>query len=386
MSYTFKSFDVTDRSSIRQFIQVPWEIYANDPMWVPPLIKERLDFLSPSHPYFEHANARFWMAYKDGRTVGRISAQVDELRSASDNELVGYFGMFECIDDVGLAGELLSKAEQWIVSHQCAVIRGPFSLSINQESGLLVDGFETPPMIMMGHALPYYQTLLVNNKYQKARDLYAWFNQSEFSDPPAMQRLVERYDERIVLRDLNKKDFDHDIQSMLEIFNDAWANNWGFIPFTENEFIHLGKEMLLLIPASHFKIAELDGEPVGMIAGLPNFNEIIKDLKGRLLWTGIFKLIWRLKFSPPTTGRVALLGIKQKYQNQLIGSALAFMLISKIKEVARDTGVTTHEMSWVLEDNKRLNKILESLGANRYKTYRVFEKRLLPLAGLEVSQ
>ena len=147
-------------------------------------------------------------------------------------------------------------------------------------------------------------------------------------------------------------------------------------PFTENEFMHLGKEMLQLIPADHFKIAEFDGKPVGMVAGLPNFNETIKDLNGRLFPFGIFKLLWRFKFSWPTTGRVALLGIKQEYQNQMIGSALAFMLIGGIKEVAYATGVTSHEMSWVLEDNERLNKILESLGGVRYKTYRIFEKNL----------
>jgi len=378
VSFKLDSFDVTDRALIRKFIRVPWDIYRDDPAWIPPLIKERLDFLSPRHPYFEHATARFWLAQKDGQYVGRISAQKDQLKSASDQEAIGYFGMFECINDSEVAGKLFSEAEAWLKLQNCEVIRGPFSLSINQESGLLVDGFDTPPYIMMGHAKPYYQALLLEHDYSKAKDLYAWFNQSEFTDPPAMQRLVERYQGRIVLRDMDKKQFDRDIKIMMEVFNDAWANNWGFIPFTQNEFVHLGKEMLQLIPASHFKIAELDGEPVGMIAGLPNFNEIIKDLNGKLLFTGLIKFLWRLKFSPPTTGRVALLGIKQKYQNQLIGSALAFMLISKIKQVARDTGVTQHEMSWVLEDNKRLNKILESLGASRYKTYRIFEKRLLP--------
>ncbi|MDW3094320.1 MAG: GNAT family N-acetyltransferase [Gammaproteobacteria bacterium] len=377
MSLTLRSFDVTDRASIKKFIIVPWDIYKDDPNWVPPLIKERLDLLSPKHPYFEHAQARFWIAYHGSSAVGRISAQIDQMKSINDHESVGYFGMFECIDDTSIAGELFAEAERWIAAHQCALIRGPFSLSINQECGLLIEGFDTPPYIMMGHAKPYYQELLMNHEYRKAKDLYAWHNQSEFTDPPAMERLVERYQDRIVMRDVNKKQVDRDINILMEVFNDSWANNWGFIPFTANEFIHLGKEMLRLIPASHFKIAELDGEPVGMIAGLPNFNQIIKDLNGKLLFSGVFKFLWRLKFSPPTTGRVALLGIKQEYQNQLVGSALAFMLISKIKEVAYETGVTEHEMSWVLEDNKRLNKILESLGASRYKTYRIFEKRLL---------
>ena len=377
MSYTFISFDVTNRSNIRKFIQSAWGIYQDDPAWVPPLLKERLDLLSPKHPYFDHANVKFWIAYQDGKAIGRISAQVDQLKSISDSKMVGYFGFFECIENETLAGDLLNKAECWLASQGCEIIRGPFSLSINQESGLLVDGFGTSPYIMMGHAKPYYSSLLLSNGYKKAKDLYAWFNQSEFSNPPAMQRVIERYKDRITLRDVDKKQFSRDIKYMLEIFNDAWEKNWGFIPFTEKEFTHLGKEMLQMIDEDHFIIAEVDGEPVGMVAGLPNFNEIIQDLNGRLFPLGLFKLIWRLKFSPPRTGRVALLGIKQKYQNQLIGSALAFMLIGKIKDVALRTGITSHEMSWVLEDNQRLNKILESLGSSKYKTYRIFEKNLV---------
>ena len=376
MSYTTISFDVSDRSNILNFIQVAWEFYKNDSAWVPPLLKERLDLLSPSHPYFEHAQANFWIAYQNDKPVGRISAQIDQLKSSSDIHLVGYFGLFECIDDDALANELLKKAEQWLVSKNCKIIRGPYNLSINQESGLLIDGFSTPPFIMMGHARPYYAKLLLSNGYEKAKDMYAWINHSEFLNPPAMERLIERYSNRIILRNVEKKYVKRDIKYMFEIFNDAWEKNWGFIPFTENEFFHLGKEMMLLVDPEYFIIAELDGEPVGMIAALPNFNETIKDLNGRLFPTGWIKFLWRLKFSPPVSARVPLLGIKQQYQNTLIGSALAYMLIGKIKGVGIDRGITSHELSWVLEDNDRLNKILESLGSTRYKTYRIFEKNL----------
>ena len=376
MSITIKSFDVNDRSQVHKFVQVPWQIYQDDPVWVPPLIKERMGLLSPKHPYFEHAQANFWIAQIDGQAVGRISAQVDQIKPASEQSNIGYFGMFECVDDPEVATKLFEVAEAWLRVHQCDLVRGPFNLSINQESGLLVDGFDTPPYIMMGHGKKYYQDLVISSGYKKAKDLYAWFNQSEFNNPPAMERIINRYRDRVLVRDLDKNNLERDMRYMLEIFNNSWANNWGFIPFTENEFMYLGREMLQLIPADHFKIAEFDGEPVGMVAGLPNFNETIKDLNGRLFPFGLVKLLWRLKFSWPTTGRVALLGIKQKYQNQMIGSALAFMLIGKIKEVAHATGVASHEMSWVLEDNERLNKILESLGGIRYKTYRVFEKRL----------
>lgn len=376
MSLSIQSFDVNERSLTRKFVQAPWQIYIDDPVWVPPLIKERMDHLSPNHPYFEHATARFWVAQLHGKIIGRISAQVDELKPAGEQEQVGYFGMFECIDDAEVAMQLFKHTEEWLGQHRCALVRGPFNLSINQESGLLVEGFNTAPQLMMGHARPYYQRLLTDNEYYKAKDLYAWCIETEFVSPPAMQHVVNRYEKRIKLRDVSKKTLQKDVKIMMHIFNNAWENNWGFIPFTAHEFEHLGKQMLQLIPADHFKIAELDGEPVGIIAGLPNFNEIIKDLNGRLFPFGIVKLLWRLKFSWPKTGRVALLGIKQEYQNQLLGSALAFMLIAKIKEVALKYGVTANEISWVLEDNDRLNKILQSLGARRYKTYRVYEKRL----------
>ncbi|MFK8026586.1 MAG: N-acetyltransferase [Gammaproteobacteria bacterium] len=376
MSLTLHSFDVTDRASIKKFIKVPWGLYVDDSCWVPPLIQERLDLLSPKHPYFEHAQARFWIAYREGEAVGRISAQIDQLKSLSDHELVGYFGMFECVDDVEVAAELFSQAEQWIASHGCNLIRGPFSLSINQESGLLIKGFDTKPYIMMGHAKRYYQNLFEQNHYEKAKDLFAWLNQWDFENPPAMQRILKRYENRIVLRSVNKKNIQADMKIMLDIFNDSWANNWGFVPFTENEFMHLGKELLQLISSDHFKIAEFEGEPAGMVVGLPNFNEITQDLNGRLFPTGIFKLLWRLKFARPNSGRGALLGIKQEYQNQMKGSALALTLIGKFKEFAIEVGFKQHELSWVLEDNMRLNKILKSLGATQYKTYRVYEKRL----------
>lgn len=284
--------------------------------------------------------------------------------------------MFECVQKPELAKELLHHAEEWLKTNGCNVVRGPFSLSINQESGLLVEGFDTQAFVMMGHAQPYYREMIEACGYRKAKDLYAWFNNTDFKRPPAMRRLLERYGQRVIVRSLDKKNARQDLKLVLEIFNDAWTNNWGFIPFTEKEFMHLGNEMLQFFPPEYFKIAEYDGEPVGMIVMLPNLNEIIKDLDGKLLISGIIKLLWRLKFAPPSSGRVPLLGIKRKYQNQLVGSAIAFSLIGEMQQTMLAHGLVRHEMSWVLEDNVRLNKILESLGGYRYKTYRVFEKQL----------
>ena len=319
---------------------------------------------------------KFWLAKCDGEVVGRISAQIDQMSPRTETGTLGFFGMFECIDNADLAIELLAKAEEWLKSNNCKVVRGPFSLSINQESGLLIDGFDKEAFFMMGHALPYYQDLLAAAGYRKAKDLYAWFNKTDFERPPAMQRLLKRYRHRVILRDLNKKRVQQELKLVLDIFNDAWTNNWGFIPFTEKEFMHLGHEMLQFFPAEYFKIAEYDQEPVGMIVMLPNINEIIKDINGKLLPSGIVKLLWRLKFAPPRSGRVPLMGIKQVYQNKLVGSAIAFMLIGEMQQTMLENGIVTHDMSWVLEDNTRLNKILESLGGYRYKTYRVFEKQL----------
>ena len=338
---------------------MPWSIYRDDSKWVPPLLKERLDLLSSRHPYFEHANARFWLATRNGDLVGRVSAQVDQLSPKNESGKIGYFGMFECINDRALAKELLNRAEEWLKACGKNFVRGPFSLSINQESGLLVDGFDTQPFFMMGHAQPYYQDLLSECGYVKAKDLYAWFNKTDFKRPSAMQRLLQRYHRRIVIRNLDKKQAKQELKLVLEIFNDAWINNWGFVPFTEKEFLHLGAEMLQFFPPEYFKIAEYDQQSVGMIVTLPNINELIEDLNGRLLPTGILKLLWRLKFAPPSSARVPLLGIKQKFQNQLVGSAIAFMLIGEMQQTMLANGLVTHEMSWVLEDNLRLNKILE---------------------------
>ena len=187
--------------------------------------------------------------------------------------------MFECIDDDNVASQLFECAETWLSGFGCELIRGPFSLSINQESRMLVDGFEKSPFIMMGHARKYFQALVTGAGYTKAKDLYAWFFNTDFNNPPAMQRLIDRYNDRIMIRDLDKKNFDRDMNVMLNIFNNSWANNWGFIPFTENEFHHMGKEIIQLIPVEQIKIAHLDDQTDGMKAKIPKINENIKDLK-----------------------------------------------------------------------------------------------------------
>ena len=376
MPYDVHAFSVADRASVRKFLDVPVDIYADDPSWVQPLYIDQLEKLSSKHPYFEHAQVRFWIISKDGRMVGRISAQIDQLQARSDVQKIGCIGNFECIDDQQVANKLFLEAQQWLSAHSCECARGPFNLSINQECGLLIDGFDRPPCIMMGHARSYYQQLFEQGGYTKAKDLIAWWHDQEFVPSKAMARVIDRYQDKITIRNVDPKQAQRDINIMKDIFNDAWIDNWGYIPFTDKEFKHLGKEMLQFFPARYFKIAEYQGEPVGLMALLPNINELIADLNGRLLPFGWAKLLWRMKFSSAKTGRAALLGIKRDYQNQMISSAMVFMLIDQLRKEGFKDGIVQHELSWVLEDNHRLNKIIESFGSIPYKTYRIFEKQL----------
>jgi len=376
LPYVVHAFTLDDRPSIRKFLDVPVAIYADDPAWVQPLYVDQLEKLSVKHPYFEHAQARFWIIFKNDEMIGRISAQIDQLNALSDHQKIGCIGNFECIDDQAAANRLFSEAEQWLRAHSCEIARGPFNLSINQECGLLIDGFEQPPCIMMGHARPYYQRLYGDGGYTKAKDLVAWWHDKEFVPSNAMARVIDRYQKQITIRNVDPKHSQRDIYIMREIFNDAWIDNWGYIPFTDREFEHLGKEMMQFFPARYFKIAEYRGQPVGLMALLPNINELIADLKGKLFPFGWAKLLWRMKFSSPKTGRAALLGIKRDYQNQMSSSAMVFMLIDQLREEGLKDGIVHHELSWVLEDNHRLNKIIESFGSVPYKTYRIFEKQL----------
>ena len=377
MSIELESFDNTDGRRKKEFVKLPSEIMRDDPNWVSLLLVERLAQLHPKHPFFKHAKARFWLLKRDGQNIGRISAQVDQLAWQHDMPGMGFIGNFDCIDDVEVAKCLFSAAEVWLSENGCDQVRGPFSLSINQESGCLIDGFDTPPFPMMGHAMPYYQTLYEANGYAKAKDLYAWKSDADRSFPAAMQRILSQHKGRCVMRDFDRKHYKRDLLIMLDLFNDAWRKNWGFIPFTEEEFLLIGKEMMQIVPTDFIKFAEVEGKAAAFVAYIPNINSLIGDLKGKLFPFGFLKLLYRLRFAPAKSGRIALMGIRQEFQNSLMGSTLTFMLLHELHLSTVAKGYNTVEMSWVLEDNKRLNKVMQSTGGKRYKTYRVFEKKLM---------
>ncbi len=367
---------VDGRRDRARFLRLPHAIYRDDPAWIAPLTLERREHLSRKNPYFEHAEWRAWIAWRDARPVGRITAQVDRLHLERHQDATGFFGMIEAEDRAETFQALLDTAEHWLRAQGMRRVRGPFSFSINDESGLLVEGFETPPMVMMGHARRYYGPRVEACGYVKAMDLLAYRLATEAEAPAALRALAARLDERVRVRPLRRRDFPREIETLRDIFNDAWSENWGFIPFTPAEFEELGRNLRLLLDDDFIQIAEVDGRPAAMAVALPNLNEAARDLNGRLLPLGWLKLLWRLKVRFPSSGRVPLLGVRKCYQNSLLGPALAYMVIDALAKPVRRRGIGMMELSWILETNRRMRAILEDMGADAYKRYRVYEKTL----------
>ena len=371
---------VGDDAGIECFIRVPFALYADDPHWVAPLILERRDHLNPRrNPYFGHAEVAYWLALRDGRAVGRISAQVDRAYLERHDDATGHFGFIEGIDDGAVFKGLFAAAEGWLRERGMVRVRGPFSLSINDEAGLLVDGYDSPPSMMMGHAPPYYAPRIEAEGYAKANDLFAYRYDSSQTFPPGPAALVKRARRStpIELRHLNTARYQADLDIILDIFNDAWSDNWGFVPFTPAEIRHMAKSMKPLIREKLITIIEVDGEPAAMAVSLPNLNEAIADLDGSLLPFGWAKLLWRLKIGRMRSARVLLMGVRRKYHNSPLGSALAFTAIGAIYRELTAAGFDYAEMSWVLENNLVMRRMIEACGARHYKTYRVYEKALV---------
>lgn len=367
---------VSDRASLKEFIRLPWKLYHSDPHWVPPLLVERVHTFSAKNPYFQHARWQCWIAYRGNEPVGRISAQIDDLHLSRYKDRTGFFGLVEAEHEAGIFQALFQAAETWLQAQGMATVRGPFNLSINQECGLLVDGFDSPPMIMMGHARPYYQRYFERNAYEKAQDLLAYRIGIHFTLPPGVSLFLKKAKNSMRIRPLRRKHLNEDLAIIKDIYEEAWSENWGFLPFTNAEFSEIGQQLKLLVEDDFVQIAEIDGEPTAMLVAFPNLHEVIQDLNGRLFPWGWLKILWRLKGSYPRSGRVALMGVRKRFQSSPMGAAMAYGLIEAVREAGLRKNIQQIETSWILEDNKRMRHILESLGAEPYKTYRIYEKTL----------
>lgn len=367
---------VSSAAQWQQFIALPQRIYAKDPAWIAPLAFMQREQLSPRNHFFEHARWRAWLALRDGRPVGRITAQIDELHLQQHGDAAGYFGLMEAEEDAAIVAALLCTAQDWLRGEGMRQVRGPFNLHINEEVGLLVEGFDTPPYVLMGHARPWYGAALEAQGFRGVKDLLAYHVRPDFDAPRVMERLAQRVSERVVVRTVRRKRLLEDAAIMRDIFNDAWQNNWGFVPLAAAEWAETVSTLTKLMPDDYIQIAEYDGEPVAFIVALPNLNEAARDLKGKLLPFGWAKLLWRLKVRHPRTARVPLMGVRLAYQHSRLGPTLAFMVIDAVRKALHARGVRDVEMGWILEDNDGMRNIIETIGGEAYKRYRVYEKEL----------
>ena len=357
-------------ADMRAFLRLPWRIYRDDPHWVPPLLVEQRKLLNRrKHPFHQHADVEYFLARRGDEVVGRIAAIVNHRHIEFHHEDVGFFGFFECIDDPAAARALILRAEEWLVARGMKAMRGPMNFSTNEECGLLVDGFDTPPMIMTTHNPPYYERLLESAGLRRTKEMYAYLL-AELSEPTRLMRGVARVAERsgAVVRPIRMKELRSEIERVREVYNSAWEQNWGFVPMTEAEFDEMAKQMKQIVDPELCLIAEIGDEPVAFGLVLPDFNQAIRHTNGRLLPFGLFKLLWHARRIDQV--RVLTLGVKPEYRRL----GLDAMLMLRGYRRALELGYKRSEASWILEDNLPMRRIMERLGWSVYKTYRVYEK------------
>ena len=370
---------VASKADRRTFVDFVWEVYKDDPCWVPPLKDEVHGLIDARrNPWFGHGDAQFWLAERNGRVIGRISAQVDRLVLEHMGPGIGQWGMFEALEGEAAAA-LIRTAEGWLHEKGMTTALGPISISIWDEPGLLIQGYEEPPMVMMGHHRPAYRQWIEAAGYQKAKDLYTFELDIRIDMIPVIDRLIKsgEANPRIRIRDVDKSKFDQEAAIILHILNDAWSDNWGFVPLTDAEIAYAGKKLKPIIVEDLVKIAEVDGQPMAFMITIPDMNEMIRDLDGKLFPFGWAKLLWRLHKVATSRVRVPLMGVRKSLQGGRMATQLAFMLIESTRRVCIDKyGINVGEFGWVLEDNQGMMSIAQLPGADINHTYRIYERSL----------
>ncbi|MBE4752477.1 N-acetyltransferase [Corallococcus sp. ZKHCc1 1396] len=357
------------------FIRLPYALYRDDPNWVPPLEMERKDFLDPKkNPFFDYAEVELFLARRGSDVVGRVAAIKNPRHMEVHGTKEGFFGLFECVNDAGVARGLLDAASAWLKARGIDRLLGPANFSSNQDWGLLVEGFDTPPALMMPYNPTYYLGLLETCGFTKAKDLWAYELSSSAEPPEKVARIAEKIRQRegVTVRPVNLKDFPAEVARIKEVYNSAWEKNWGFIPFTEREFDHMAKEMKTIVRPELVLIAEVKGEPVAFSMTLPDANPAFKAANGRLTTFGLPIGLMKLVLASRSLKRLRLLtlGIKEGYRRR----GLDAILYLDTLRTAKALGYTGGEISWTLEDNHLVNRAIESMGGQRSKTYRVFQR------------
>ncbi len=366
------------RRDVTRFIDLPYRLHARDPVWVPPLRRDVELLLSRTrNPFFEHAEAEYFIAEREGRVVGRIAAISNQLHNETHGDRVGFFGFFESIDDQTVADALLNSVAAWCRERGHDVLRGPASFSVNDECGLLVDGFEMPPTLMMPHNPRYYIGLLERAGFTKAKDLWVYQGGSEEHYVPVPERLARgteliRQRQGITLRSLNMKDFQGEVERIKELYNAAWEKNWGFVPMTDHEIDHLAEQFKPVVIPSMVPMAEKDGKLIGFGIALPDLNVVFRRHRSGRMFPMILDLLWSLKMKRIRRARILLLGVHPEYRGKGVDAMLYHWIWTRSGERAIYWG----EAGWILEDNPAMNAGLEKMTFRVYKTYRLYDRAI----------
>jgi len=367
--------DAESGQALKQFINFPWSIYHDDPYWVPPLKSDVRELLSLKHPFYNHAERDLFLAVKDGVPVGRIAAVINHRHNEFHAEKTGFFGFFECVQDQEVAKALLDSAENWIRGKGMNQVLGPVNPNTNEECGLLVHNFLSPPFVMMTYNPPYYMELLENAGYNKAKDLYAYWYHVGKELPARLNRIVSKvYDKEkdLVVRNLDKKRFDADLDAVRTIYNEAWERNWGFVPMTDKEIAHMAKKLKPLVEPRIINLAFVGDEPVGFAMGLPDYNNVLKILNGTIA-NPVRTIKALVAGKRIRSGRCLTLGVREKFRKRGIEATLFAMTW----QGGIDMNYRYGELSWILEDNQpMIDGATRAFSAEHYKTYRIYEKQL----------
>jgi hypothetical protein len=378
MSIEVRAFDHKDKATFKDFREVVCDIFRDDPHWIRPLDMDLQERFNPKkNPFFDHAEVGCWVAYKEGQRVGRITAQVDREHLKRFDDDVGFFGFFDTVDDEQVAQALLNEAQRWLLARGCKRMRGPVSLSLHEECGCLIDGFDSPPMLIMPHHRPYQAGLIEGAGVPQLKELYAW--KYDMGSIPARalkgHQLISELPE-VTARPINMKRLAEDMAMVMAIYNDAWGDNWGFVPATDREVDKTCADLKLIAIPELTRLVFVDGEPAALAMAMPDLNEIIADFNGKLFPLNFVKLLWRLKMRGPRRARLFMLGIKKKYRAVRRLAGLSAYLYVEIHRAGEKLGVKEGELSWTLEDNAAINVGIKMMGARVYKRYGVFEKEI----------
>ncbi len=364
---------VSSRGQLHHFIKLPWKIYRDDPHWVPPLIRQQKDTFEPrKNPFHEHAEVQLFLATRGDAVAGRVAAVLNHAHNEFHQEKTGFFGFFECTNDAEVAQKLLDAVRDWLRERGMEIMRGPASFSSNDEWGLLIQGFDSSPVLMMTYNPPYYPELMERYGLAKAKDLYAYRMFSKDGISERLRRMAERIQKKegLSIRPINTKHFDNELRRIKDVYNNAWSKNWGFVPMTEAEFDHLAKNLKPLVVPELVLIAEVNDQPAGFSLALPDYNQALKHINGRLFPFGLLKLWWYSR--KIDCARIMVMGVVHEYQRR--GIDAIFYIRTFDAGTAR--GYTWGEMSWILEDNDMMKRAMETMGGRIYKTYRIYEMRI----------